>query len=209
LLQNRFPQDELRQLYPKYADKLAEISRQLEHAVTHKSSLNENSELSQRDVNAMTTKYSSLATERQNLLLEIRRLPEFSRFMLPKAISELKQIAALGGLIVMINISKKGSDAVIFCSCQSDTQHISLTHFTYEKAHTLSVALFKILSDSNLGEGAVRGIHFKHSIKPNADMFFHDMLSQLWEEVVKPILNCVGLKVWTKVIYICILANII
>jgi len=207
LLQNRYPQDELRQLYPKYANKLEEISRQLEHAVIHKSSLKENSEIPQSDVNNMTTKYSSLATERENLLLEIRRLPEFTRFMLPKEISELKQIVALGSLIVMINLSKKNCDALILSSSQSEIQHVSLTHFTYEKAHTLSVALFKILSDSNLGEGAARGIHFKHSTKSNVDMFFHNMLSQLWEEVVKPILNCVGLKVCITIFCICILAN--
>jgi len=195
LLQNRYPQDGLRQLYPHYADKLEEVSRQLEHAVRHKSSLNENNEIPNRYANDMINKYSSLAIERDNLLLDIRRLPEFTQFMLPKEFSELKQIADLGGLIVMVNLSKKGSDALIFSSCQSEIQHISLTCFTYEKAHTLSVALFDILSDSNLGGGATRGIHLKHSTKSNVDMFFCDMLSQLWIEVVKPILNCLGLTV--------------
>jgi len=195
LLQNRYPQDELRQFYPKYADKLAEISGQLEQALTYKNSSKENRELPERYANYMTTKHFSLAIERNSLLLEIRRFSQFTRFLLPKEISELKQITALSGVVIMINISKKSCDALIFCSSQSEIQHIPLSHFTYERAHSLSVTLFKILTVSNLGEGATRAISLKYSTESNVDIFFCDMLSQLWVEVVKLILKCIGLTV--------------
>jgi hypothetical protein len=153
LLRLRTPLDELRERYPEHAQRLQDNSFQLENAT------------SRRDLPAMSVpgeggiqsttgdladvarQGHQLALEREKLLIEIRHLKGFERFLLPKLISELTP-AASAGPIVILNLSEIHRTCfgiILRPELPSDVLAIELPSFSPSKARRLHKALQEIL----------------------------------------------------------------
>ncbi|KAJ7867450.1 hypothetical protein B0H13DRAFT_2065512 [Mycena leptocephala] len=116
------------------------------------------------------------AREREELLKQIRGLVGFSRFLLPKTISELSP-AAQNGPVVMLNITDERCDALILMPCpEGKVKHISLDDFT----PTSAASLAKSFRDLVRHPGSVReGCQ-------NPEDEFARGLSELWLGVARP-----------------------
>ncbi|KAJ7872575.1 CHAT domain-containing protein [Mycena leptocephala] len=158
----------LRETYPDLADKFISLSMQLEGAGIRAAS----PQILSMDLQSQTSQstaqqYHERANERDRLLKEIRGLSGFERFLLPKTMSELSLTAGRGP-IVLLNISEFRCDALVLMSGLADeVLHIPLPNFTFEHARRTC---------TSGGPVAI-------------------MLSELWSQVVKPVLD--GLSITT------------
>jgi hypothetical protein len=132
----------------------------------------------------------TLADKRDQLLKQIRELPGFERFLLPKPIFELVA-AAKRGPVAMLNISQYGCSALILKPGRGDeVVHVPLS-FTLDEARSLAKSL------GSLVRGAVRSERWAYirEGEPPPDETFSNILSELWIRIVKPVLDVLGLKV--------------
>ncbi|KAJ6624591.1 CHAT domain-containing protein [Mycena sp. CBHHK59/15] len=127
----------------------------------------------------------TFADERNQLLKQIRELPGFERFLLPKGISELL-LAATVGPVVLLNVSEYGCDALILMQGLADQViHVPLPEFTVQKAQLLGESLGLLV------QGAARSdrlVGFQEGHVP-PDEEFAQILSDLWMQIVKPVLD--------------------
>jgi hypothetical protein len=131
--------------------------------------------------------HHQLADEWETVVGQVRKLPNFERLMLPKQYSELRH-AACNGPVVMLNASQYGCDALIIAS-PLELHHIRLDKLTYDHADSLRKLLYAALDSQQLrDERHLRRLLAEHL---DGDATFRDVLGQLWEMVVKPVLDCI------------------
>ncbi|KAJ7841272.1 CHAT domain-containing protein [Mycena leptocephala] len=183
LLNLRTPVDDLRQAHPLLANQFISLSVRLEGTSTRNSEKG-TTHSSTPPLNAQPS--HDLALERNTLLKEIRRLEGFDRFLLPKTISELSA-AALGGSVVVLNLSDDRCDALVLLPGALDVVHIFLSEFTPELAENLSQLLYGLIHHCGRNE---RLLGQREGNSNPEDVFAH-ILSELWTRLVKPVLNAV------------------
>jgi hypothetical protein len=109
LSQLRTPVDKLRASYPELADQLERVSHQLEHAsAREKPAMNKlmndwNTEDTSLEVQAR--EHHAVALLWEKLLVQIRSLPGFERFLLPKTIEQLTYLVH-SGPVVFLNCNR-------------------------------------------------------------------------------------------------------
>ncbi|CCM05960.1 uncharacterized protein FIBRA_08199 [Fibroporia radiculosa] len=120
LLQLRTPLDGLQVNHPALANRLRQVSNNLEQASAH--DISEIGEMQKEglSMNEETRRHHTLALEREKLLLEIRSLPGFERFSLPKTVSQLTSSAHSRPVVVL----NANSDDVL---------HVTLSNNTYKQ----------------------------------------------------------------------------
>ncbi|KAJ7477711.1 TPR-like protein [Mycena latifolia] len=184
ILSLRTPVDELRKSHPVLADNLLSLSTLLETAGTRSSAAEA------PDLQSVAQQSHVLAAERVQVLEQIRDLPGFERFLLPKLISELS-VAAQIGPVVLLNISQYRCDALILTPNPGDQViHVPLD-CTLEAAQSLAESL------GSLVRGAARSsrLHGRREGELPPEVEFSRVLSELWKRIVKPVLE--GLAVPT------------
>ncbi|KAJ7931084.1 CHAT domain-containing protein [Mycena leptocephala] len=86
-----------------------------------------------------------LALKRNRVLQQIRALPGFERFLLPKPISELS-LAAKNGPVANLNTSAYGCDALILRpDLANKVIHVPLSNFTIREAEAFTKSLASIV----------------------------------------------------------------
>ena len=113
-----------------------------------------------------------LNLELQRVATNIRKLPGFSRFLLPLLFSDLQR-AASGGPVIIVNASKHGCDALIVF-LDRDPVHIPL-QITRESVRDLSTELQTL------------------TVRAKRDDVTRELASflrKLWDQVVSPIVDC-------------------
>ncbi|KAJ6580088.1 CHAT domain-containing protein [Mycena vulgaris] len=159
LISLRTPVDHLLESYPELAAKLIFLSPSLERP------------------ESIAQQSHALALERDHLLQQIRELPGFERFLLPRSISELSLVAQVG-LVAILNISKYGCDALILMPGLGDEViHVPLHDFTLLEAQVLVKSLALGQREKSMA----------------SDKIFSHILSELWLKVVQPVLNALGI----------------
>ena len=197
-LQLRPPLEELRNKYPLLAEQLEDLSSWLDQASTQDYGL-QGIDISQDHIQITNT----IGSERVKLLKNIRMLPGFTRFLLPKEVSDLKRLSRMKSPIILINLSQFNCDALAL-SCSS-IQHIPLPEFDYKDAKSLYTSLLDILAHKNIKQRSGRAIKITSPDNVNYDLVFERMLSQLWEQIAKPILRALGIIVCILQILIIVL----
>jgi hypothetical protein len=189
LLQLRTSIDHLQKSHPILGNQLKYLSQALEGAGSQDDMLHSLTE-SPQSVEASVKQYHHLAQQRDELLKKIRTLAGFEMFLFPKKFSQLIT-AAHGGPVITVNVSTARCDALILLPDCNGVLHIPLKQFTYENAEQLKQALYNtlrsrsVLRDSKIDRaGKLAPIH---NVDPETE--FRTILSQLWESVVRPILN--------------------
>ncbi|KAJ1300068.1 hypothetical protein OPQ81_002550 [Rhizoctonia solani] len=94
--------------------------------------------------------------------------------------------AARHGPVVVINCYQDRCDAIVI-SCEANLTHIPLPNFTGEKAQGAYSKLSRSIRSKRLRERGVK-IRLESGQKDN----FRSVLADLWNEVVKPILDVLG-----------------
>ncbi|KAJ7095610.1 TPR-like protein [Mycena epipterygia] len=187
LLDLRTPMDTLKNSYPELAHRLHALSARLEGSgtrVIHP----ESESNTQQSLQSVANQAHQDAYERKELLKQIRELEGFSRFLLPRTISELSQ-AAQQGAVVILNISAERCDALILMPHHNDEViHISLPDFTPGDAESLAESHRHLVGRGKRLTGTREGVL-------NPDNEFEQNLAKLWLKVVKPVLD--GLAITT------------
>ncbi|KAJ6599558.1 TPR-like protein [Mycena sp. CBHHK59/15] len=191
LLNLRTPVDMLSNSHPELADRLLSLSVQLEGSGTRASHSVPITSGAQESLQSVADRAHQNAYHREELLKEIRGLEGFSRFLLPRTISELSQ-AAQKGPVVLLNISYNRCDALILMpGLDGEVMHIPLTEFTPGDAESLANSLGDLVGRGERLHGQREGhLHPEDALEQN--------LSKLWFGVVKPVLNGLAMTTPSK-----------
>ncbi|TEB31131.1 hypothetical protein FA13DRAFT_1774504 [Coprinellus micaceus] len=142
-------------------------------------------------------KHSQLASELDSLLEKVRVIPGFESFLRPLQCAAILEHLPLSGYVVVLNVCNLRCDAVVLRAGSDELQHVPLTSFTLQKAkryrHMLSVQLrcHGLRAQDVDIMGRAGGPYLN---KNRDDLTVHSILRSLWKEVVKPILNALGLS---------------
>ncbi|KAJ7828707.1 CHAT domain-containing protein [Mycena leptocephala] len=194
VLNLRTPVDELRNSHPDLATELVSLSTSLETAGTQSHAAADATK--PQSLQSIAKKSHALALERSHVLQQIRELPGFERFLLPKPISELSP-AAQKGPVAILNTSAYGCDALILLpGLVDEVIHVPLSDFTLLNAQVLAKVLASIVGTSGRSDrlhGSIEG-----------DMAPDDIISyilfELWSKIVRPVLNALAItdleRIW-------------
>ncbi|KAJ7657655.1 CHAT domain-containing protein [Mycena polygramma] len=131
-----------------------------------------------------------LATERNQLLAEIRKRPDFEYFLLPQPYQILSK-AAVNGPIIILNAHEQHCDCIILLNTQPDPLHVALPDVTLDKLQYHKRTLQRVLkicnvrsrdTDSSRLFGGPEGT-FSISVEDS----FNKILTWLWKVVVGPL----------------------
>ncbi|KAJ7657694.1 CHAT domain-containing protein [Mycena polygramma] len=131
-----------------------------------------------------------LATERNQLLAEIRKRPDLEYFLLPQPYQILFQAAA-NGPIIILNAHEQHCDGIILLKTQPDPLHVALPDVTLDKLQYHKRTLERVLkicnvrsrdTDSSRLFGGPEGT-FSISVVDS----FEKILTWLWKAVVGPL----------------------
>ncbi|KAJ7136960.1 CHAT domain-containing protein [Mycena epipterygia] len=187
LLNLRTPVDELRKNHPDLANQLVSLSTLLETAGTQSKAVSD--VIKPQVLQSSLQQSHALALERNHTLQQIRTLPGFQRFLLPKTISELS-LAANMGPVAVLNISAYRCDALILMPGLADEViHVPLSDFTIHEAQTLAKLLASIVETPGHSDKSA-GSHEGDMIPD--DIFSH-ILSELWFKIVHPVLDALAI----------------
>jgi hypothetical protein len=146
-----------------------------------------------------------LAKEWEELLTTTRALPGFSSFLQPSPCSNLLEYLPPSGFVVIINVDKRRCDAIVLSAGFHEPLHIPLSKFSLKKAKDHLQNMMRRLRLQNLR--LREGINIESETVPDRAIgqyrqknyrdedVVRNVLSKLWVEVVKPIIDTLGLKV--------------
>ncbi|KAJ7121507.1 CHAT domain-containing protein [Mycena epipterygia] len=188
----RSPVDILEQSHPKLANELCSLSAQLEGSGTRASHPDIIQSGAHQSLQFTAQHAHENAYKRERLLKKIRALEGFEQFLLPKTMSQLFP-AAQQGPVIILNVGKDHCDPLILMPGQVDhkVMHIPLPNFKPEHVEALAKSFHNLVPSSG-GNDRLSGQR-EGSMLPE-DEFAH-ILSELWVQLVKPVLN--GLSIMT------------
>ncbi|CEL57349.1 hypothetical protein RSOLAG1IB_02088 [Rhizoctonia solani AG-1 IB] len=172
--------DKLALSYPDLASRLQSVSQQLHHASSGSSA--------SASVTDTPEHRHRLAREYEHLLAEVRSVPEFEDFLRPTKVQGLKR-AARYGPIVVINCHEAQCDALLVLPSHDHIVHLALPDFTERKARHARSESEKLLEKKGLRE---RGVTIKGGRQREPDPDIGPVLADLWNSVVKPVLEYLG-----------------
>ncbi|KAG6371116.1 hypothetical protein JVT61DRAFT_10658 [Boletus reticuloceps] len=198
LLQLRGSYEQLSSAHPDHAHRLRNLSTALDDAgATREKSLSTFSESTDgathgaiQTLQEEADRHRTLAIERDKLLQEIRRLPGFERFLLPKDFSQL-HASAHSGPVVMLNAAEHRCDALIVLADVDHVIHVPLPHFTFKRAADHSILLKTFLRQAH----AIRSDE-RYGMTVTWDRgSWESFLAPLWNGIVKPVLDALAFSV--------------
>ncbi|CAE7181337.1 unnamed protein product, partial [Rhizoctonia solani] len=183
----RSPLDQLLESHPALATRLQTVVVQL-----HTASSNSRESLAVArtiSLEQVGQDHRRLAKEYEDLLNEVRTQPGFEDFLQPMKAAGL-MYAARNGPIVVINCHEERSDALIVLPNQSTVAHLPLPNFSAKKAEDAHSTMLSFLARKGIRE---RGFSLLHQSERQSDSDFGDVLMMLWTDVVKLVLDFLGL----------------
>ena len=205
LFQLRSSHDELSSTYPDHAHRLRELSAALEGAgATREMALSlvskdvqSTAHRAEEPLEQVVDRHRALAIRRDNLLQEIRRLPNFERFLLHKEFSQLRA-SAHSGPVVILNAAESRCDALIVLADVEGVVHVPLPNYSLKRSKGLRNTVKKLLG---LARALYRDERDGQPVPQEAVNEWQPILSPLWKCVVKPVLDALAVSV-------CILARL-
>ncbi|QRW25669.1 CHAT domain protein [Rhizoctonia solani] len=189
ILQLRTPLDTLADAHP-------DLARQMRHAADeiHSSSLTPTPILSLESHHLATAdgvaqKHRRSAERYKNLLDQVRLIPGFESFLKPVKGSELMAVAQRGPLAI-INIHESRCDTLILTPGSSEITHVPLVSLSVSKLAQLRIEMGHLI-----GRGRKQRDNSRRPLfEPEEEISFRDILSSLWLNIAKPIVDVLGLK---------------
>jgi hypothetical protein len=206
--QLRTPLDKLRTHSTTLAERVRDISRQLESAGSASRMQTMDMGPSQKiSLEEEARNHLQLAGEWEDLLTTVRGITGFETFLQPVPSSALLQHIPTRGVVVVINVHSGRCDAVILRAGRNEPSHISLPNFSLEKAKHYRSVLSMQLQCHNLRARGAEVTFNSNSEAPEraagpyrkqgmtGEDGVHSVLQGLWTEVVKPIFDFLGFLV--------------
>ncbi|PVF91357.1 hypothetical protein CPB86DRAFT_878568, partial [Serendipita vermifera] len=182
ILQLRTPVDGLRDIRPDLAQRLVQISRQMDQGPEH-SGLSGGRTQSIED---QGRQYRALTTEWESIIEQIRSLPSFESFLRPPTSFQLRK-STKGGNLIVLNIAKEHCDALALLPGLDETIHIPLPNLTLQRVTELANELRDVLHSSGI---RVRGERAAKKVEDEVDSECCErILAELWVGLVKPVLD--------------------
>jgi hypothetical protein len=185
ILQLRTPVDELRIINPDLADRLVKVSRLIDRGPTQVEALRSTEEDGQR--------YRALTSDWESIIEQVRSLPNFEDFLKPTKLLRLKD-AANSGPVVFLNVSMLRCDALALVPGLDEVLHIPLPNIKSKRITEIRDDLKDLLYSDGLrmrGERAAKKVEDGDELKDCADI-----LAELWNGIVKPVLDSLAFPVW-------------
>ncbi|KAJ7246212.1 CHAT domain-containing protein [Mycena rebaudengoi] len=200
--------DDLQVAHPELAERISNISKQLElgshRAVASLRMLpavhKDHMMLDKEDAH-----YRKLNAEWVQNLDQVRQQPGFQQFLKPKLINELRA-AATHGPIIILNASTSGCTAWIV-TLSKDVQSINLENMTWANAQMFVELLYALQSQSSMqialiltkiSPRSTLQERLKMKLESSADhdpnKVFAWLLAELWARIVQPVFYALGLK---------------
>ncbi|KAG9307897.1 hypothetical protein JVU11DRAFT_12972 [Chiua virens] len=194
--QLRTPIDDLRSSHPAIAARFEHVSHKLERAgVRHKDEIHNHPNMTDGTLEQQADDHHKRAILRETVLTEIRALPGFEAFLLPKKIDQLSYLVHPGH-VVLLNASEHRCDALVIMETSKQVTHIPLSLITHGELASMRAQLSTVLR--NNGRVILRGETDRAArlvtVRLGADDVFRSILSSLWSKVVNPILDALGLS---------------
>ncbi|MDH6109196.1 tetratricopeptide (TPR) repeat protein [Kitasatospora sp. MAP12-15] len=114
--------------------------------------------------------------EYDELITQIRQYPGYEKFLRPPRLEDLRPTAS-GGAVVLVNVSRLRGDAVVITS-DTDPEGIALPDLVFDDVYAHARELLAATHDS----GSLSGILRRQRV-------LTDVLSWLWDAIVKPVLD--------------------
>ncbi|KAF8193164.1 CHAT domain-containing protein [Mycena galopus ATCC 62051] len=209
----RTPLDDLATVRPDLSAELTDLSSKLEQASFRDTSRNPLTDTQQKRISIESEgeRCRKLNEDWAQIIKDTRKLPGFGDFMRPKNINALKQAAVAGPILILVP-SNSDSFALIV-TYTHEVQFLKLPDLTLPFADLLA-ALSCALSDRAFDFDTFRATRGQErynprdlatldarlfggregSIKRSSDDVFRGILADLWENMVKPVLDALGLK---------------
>ncbi|QRV97371.1 CHAT domain protein [Ceratobasidium sp. AG-Ba] len=181
-LQLRTPFDDLHLAYPELALRLQFISSQLDATVSRSVERPQNSRFL-TDLTSESAKQHQLASERDYLLGEVRKLPGFTNFLEPLNSNDLKQ-AAQHGPIIVINTYHAQCDALIVLPGREDIIHVPLNKVQPDSLSQLVAEVHTSMRQRGSPEDARGFTRQKPQDTPLPVL--------MWSGIVEPVLEALG-----------------
>jgi septal ring factor EnvC (AmiA/AmiB activator) len=174
--------------HPDFAHNLRRISEELREIATSASEGDD--EKVDKAASQSSDRMRKLALERDNLLKQVRALPDFEHFLLPLPFSKLREAAAHGP-IVMITCTDMHCDVLIILKYRSSPLRLRLRRLDSKILQTQHRRLKKALEDlgihtRDLREGDRAGRVARQRKGPEQTML-DEVLQWLYQMVVLPI----------------------
>ena len=131
-----------------------------------------------------------LAREWELLVEKIQVIPGLEYFLQPHSLTELMK-APQDGIIVVIAIYHHQCHALAITQELPGPKHIPLPQFSLEKAEAMQKSLKELL---DLAGRVARDVSRKAMLvsKQGSNVSLHDILSELWHSIAKPIMASLG-----------------
>ncbi|GAB1523540.1 hypothetical protein RhiTH_006690 [Rhizoctonia solani] len=179
----RSPVDVLQSSHPGLATQIKSISQQLHYA--NSESPTTQSSIFHSAIDTAEHRHR-LAREYTDLLVQARKLPGFGNFLMPPSSIDLAQ-AARNGPVVVINCEENNCDALLIIPGRANVTHIPLSNFTGTKAQRIRL---EMENSSRSRRSSERGAE-RRPIQEE-ELGFENILSDLWYDIVKPVLDFLG-----------------
>ena len=206
VLSLRSPVDQLHDINPNLADKLKMVGEALELGSHRNTSAELSDNLKRLTLDQETSRLNRLNEEWEEAIKEARKLKGFEDFLRSPRISSLKP-AVSGCTVVILVANDNCSDCLIMTSTR--IEHISLPRLHNGALLCLSnliqTAISQLPISSSLVDqagdrivellGKERAGKVSNGPLASSDDIFKAVLSMLWVEVIKPIVNLLDIKV--------------
>ncbi|KAF8137754.1 CHAT domain-containing protein [Mycena galopus ATCC 62051] len=193
LLNLRTPITALSNSHPLLANELITLSSQLDQAGSHTTDSPPIWSGTEQSLQSIANQAHENAVAQDNLLKKIRALEGFERFMLPKPITELST-AAHRGPVIILNSTNSQCDALILRPNHGDKViHVPLPHFNSADVASMVQSFSHLVR----GSGPSR-LGARREGQLNSEEEFEQTLSKLWEDIVRPVLNRLGMLTPSK-----------
>ncbi|GAB1526920.1 hypothetical protein RhiTH_010094 [Rhizoctonia solani] len=185
ILMLRSPLDKLSSVDPDLATRLQSIANKLRSASSESREFQAHS-IGPTIPEQVAQEHRRMAKEYNDLLSRVRKLPGLHDFLGPMKAEDLFR-AARYGPVVVINCHADRCDALVITPGQNRVDHIPLLNFTDEKARRARSEIEKSLRSRMPRE---RG--FKRRPEPEQKDNFGNILSALWNDVIRPVIDHLG-----------------
>ncbi|PPQ68743.1 hypothetical protein CVT25_012837 [Psilocybe cyanescens] len=187
------PIDGLHEHNPTLANDIVRVSMALQNAASRTEStayMEETNMATKTSLQEQAHTHIKLAQEWEQLLIKVRTIPQFADFLCPASCSTILKNIPNSGHVIVVNVHKDRSDAILLTSGTEEALHIALPEFSYNMAAALRRDLKILLHNSRI---RIRGDENDASRGSRSYMQgIADILRQLWTFVVKPILDGLG-----------------
>lgn len=195
-LQLRTPLDDLEAVRPILADKVRELSRELERGALREA-LGSESQVVSLERERQTAHFSELNAEWLDVVEEIQQLPGFGDFLSNKTFDSLSAVAECGPVVLLIASGFRSEcTALILPGAQQDPICTSLDGLTYRMVEGLANKMRRVLvTNAYRSARQERGAKLIDPDAPDTEEWMRELLKTLWNCVARPVLERLHLSV--------------